>query len=79
VITPNGDHANEAFRRPTVDPGTCIGAFRQVEIYNRWGKLVYESSDEHFAWNGGDQPGGVYYYTLRYSGYAYTGALSVLR
>jgi gliding motility-associated-like protein len=79
VITPNGDQANEAFRQPTVHPGTCIGAFRQVQIYNRWGKLVYESSDAQFAWNGSDQPAGVYYYTLRYSGYAYTGALSVLR
>jgi gliding motility-associated-like protein len=79
VITPNGDHANEAFRQPTVDPGTCIGAFRQVQIYNRWGKLVYESKDALFAWNGADQPAGVYYYTLQYSGYTYTGALSVLR
>jgi gliding motility-associated-like protein len=79
VITPNGDNKNDAFRRPVLDAGSCIGSFQRVQIHNRWGRLVYESRDEHFAWNGDDQPAGVYYYTLRYSGYAYAGALSVLR
>ncbi|HTB07820.1 MAG TPA: PKD domain-containing protein [Bacteroidia bacterium] len=42
-----------------------------IEIYDRWGKLMYKSGDPSKPWNGkvnntdGDVPSGVYYYILR--------------
>lgn len=46
----------------------------QVFIYNRWGELVYTSSDRYFKWNGGMNnsptqplPGGAYAYIIKYT------------
>jgi large repetitive protein len=68
-------------------PGSSIGSNRafnlftffiesedfQILIFNRWGELVYESSDLDFAWNGGYKgnkgqilPAGTYAYVVRY-------------
>lgn len=45
----------------------------QIFIYNRWGELVYESTDRNFKWNGGYKgnvgqplPGGMYAYVVKY-------------
>ena len=45
----------------------------QIYIFNRWGEMVYESSDLAFAWNGGYKnnagqlmPAGTYSYVLKY-------------
>lgn len=68
VFTPNGDMINETFR--------LVGQFGQVEqfelsIYNRWGNLLYSTSDILFEWDGRfeNQPvsNGVYYYVGRYT------------
>lgn len=50
VFTPNGDHENDFFKLGgTPDP--CFDSIT-VSIYNRWGKLVYESNDPYFEWDG---------------------------
>ncbi len=79
VITPNGDGYNDAFETPAFAPGACIGTFRTVHIYNRWGKPVFSSADPHFAWRAGDCPGGMYFFEIRYSNFSLRGGLSVLR
>jgi len=45
----------------------------QIFLYNRWGELVYTSSDRYFKWNGGYNgiasqpvPGGSYAYVIQY-------------
>ncbi len=44
----------------------------QIFIYNRWGELVYQSSDRHFKWNGNfnnsgqPMPSGTYAYVIKY-------------
>lgn len=78
VITPNGDDKNEAFTAPEIDSDSCIGQFRYVQIFNRYGKKVFESHNEQFAWNGSGTSTGVYYYILSYSGFTYSGTVSVL-
>lgn len=55
VITPNGDPANEFFIIP--NSGSAL------EVYNRWGKPVYQSEAYQNDW-GTDVPGGLYYYLL---------------
>ncbi len=68
AFTPNGDGANEIF--------TPLDGFRFVnqvdlKIYNRWGGLVFETSDPFINWDGTDSnsgdelSGGVYFYVVR--------------
>lgn len=44
----------------------------QIYIYNRWGEMVYQSSDRYFKWNGNFNnagqplPGGTYAYVIKY-------------
>jgi gliding motility-associated-like protein/uncharacterized repeat protein (TIGR01451 family) len=79
VITPNSDGINDAFNQPFIDQNICIGNFQKVQIYNRWGKVVFESDKENFAWAASGHPSGIYYFTIRYSGHTFTSSLSVLR
>lgn len=89
VFTPNGDDKNRYFAMVKEDPVTgelidilpkdnCIGEFRNIRIYNRWGRRVYESSDRDFRWYGKDMPSGVYYYLITYSHKQYKGMVSIL-
>lgn len=69
VITPGGSLSlNDNF---TIQFGDSPGGapfdfgFRVgVEIYDRWGKLVYQDSDYRNDWSGADVSGGVYYYQV---------------
>ena len=69
IFTPNGDNVNEKFRPKTSSPITRT----HIQIFNRWGRKVYESDrDPYINWDGGGAPGetgtsgkvsdGVYYY-----------------
>ena len=58
VITPNGDGLNDVFKISTASTSS------KVEIYNRWGRKVYEQPNYQNNWGGDNQPAGVYYYLL---------------
>ncbi len=70
VFTPNGDGNNDLFKLNTNFENA------DVAIYNRWGKLVFESSGNAstISWDGADQQSGqlvadgVYYYVVGLSG-----------
>ncbi len=50
VFTPNGDGQNDFFELSgSNDP--CFDEM-DVTIYNRWGKIVFESTEANFQWNG---------------------------
>jgi gliding motility-associated-like protein len=55
AFTPNGDGLNDEFRAVTDQEG--ITGFSMV-VYNRWGQLIFESSDVSHGWNG--MAGGKY-------------------
>lgn len=64
VFTPNGDGINETWSIKYLD--TYPGA--TVEIYNRYGQLVFQSKGYPKPWdgtyNGRPVPGGTYYYII---------------
>jgi gliding motility-associated-like protein len=67
VITPDGNGANDEFII------FCIGEFPDnfLQIYNRWGQLVYETENYDNSWsgktkNGQDLPEGPYYYVIEF-------------
>ena len=69
AITPNADQLNDQFR-PTVD---CpkLRDFT-MSVYNRWGELLFTSTDVNNTWDGSYQDimvmNGVYYWIAVWSG-----------
>ena len=79
VFTPlNGDDFNPVFYVEDLPPGNCQNQFEGVTIYNRWGKLVFETDVLDFRWDGSGVPAGVYYYLIKYSNSEIKGHVSVL-
>ncbi|MBK8808599.1 MAG: gliding motility-associated C-terminal domain-containing protein [Bacteroidales bacterium] len=65
AFSPNGDGLNDkAFAR-----GWAVVEFHSLQIYNRWGQLVFESADIEDGWdgtfNGNPQQAGSYAYILK--------------
>ncbi|MDO7847792.1 gliding motility-associated C-terminal domain-containing protein [Hymenobacter sp. M29] len=74
IITPNGDQQNDVFKVSTANTNS------KLEIYNRWGRKVYETTNYANNWGGDNQPAGVYYYLLTNSkGVQTKGWLEVVR
>ncbi|MBS1587355.1 MAG: gliding motility-associated C-terminal domain-containing protein [Bacteroidetes bacterium] len=67
AFSPNGDGNNDNFRPITVRDNP-VSYFR---IFNRWGKIVFESLDVKHGWNGAvdgvAQDIGTYFYQFQYS------------
>ncbi len=64
TFTPNGDNRNDLFR-----PFPTLRFIAEVDfkVFNRWGGLVFATTDPHLNWdgknlNGEDLAEGVYYY-----------------
>jgi gliding motility-associated-like protein len=58
VFTPNGDEINSTFQ---LAPKLIDS---RLEVYNRWGKEVYQAERYHNEWDGNGVPSGTYYYAL---------------
>jgi len=68
AFTPNGDGLNDVFGAiPRID---YVNQYR-ISIFNRWGQLLFESSDLHLGWDGTYQgeacPAGAYVYRIVYN------------
>jgi len=66
VITPNADGVNDLFFAEI----NCVVSDFQLEIYNRWGQLIFQSTYQRDRFdgyvNGTKVSEGVYYYSLSY-------------
>ncbi len=65
AFSPNHDGLNDVFNMVILDKKTQVDIFR---IYNRWGDLVFETSDNNIGWTGVynsiEQPVGTYIYLI---------------
>lgn len=68
AFTPNNDGLNDIFRIPRQNKNR----FRHLTIYNRWGQLIFSTTDPNNGWNGSHgeipQPTGIYIYIVRMKG-----------
>nr|MBP7515284.1 gliding motility-associated C-terminal domain-containing protein [Flavobacteriales bacterium] len=79
--SPNGDGVNDRWEIRGIQayPGS------DLQVFNRWGKLIYESSGYHNEWdgrsmNGHDLPDDTYFYVLNLTGRrAYNGHVIIKR
>lgn len=84
VITPNEDGFNEDFH---FFEGQIAPEKYELEIFNRWGNLVFKSTNPFEKWNGkwnhSPLPDGSYFYTVRFEScqknYSKTGFIQVIR
>jgi len=60
VITPNGDSQNDNFKILNSEYYDIA-----LQIYNRWGRLIYETSDYQNDFSCKDCAGGVYFYVIK--------------
>ncbi len=80
AFSPNNDQRNDVFSIS----GSIKCLPSQIKIFNRWGQLVYFSSDITQSWDGtfgsAVSPEGIYYYLIvGENGYVRNGSLSLFR
>jgi hypothetical protein len=81
ILTLNGDVLNEV-----LNFGTALQYFQnaEVQVFSRWGDLVYESTNYQNDWSPSDYSDGVFYYILKVTTPAgkiedYTGYFHLMR
>lgn len=67
TFTPNGDGQNDLFKPYPY----CFIERVEFNVFNRWGELVFTTTDPDLNWNGANLKGkelaeGTYYYSCRY-------------
>ncbi len=68
TFTPNGDGKNDVFK--VVGENIGLSNF-SLEVFNRWGELIFFSDDPYFGWDGKDKAGvdyvqnGVYLWKVK--------------
>ncbi len=83
ILTPNNNGENDTWNIVNID------AYPEAEItiFDRWGKLIYETTEYNNDWqgvnfNGDILPDGTYYYVILLNkeyGVVYKGAITILR
>jgi gliding motility-associated-like protein len=76
IFTPNGDATNENFVVQQIEyyPNT------NLKVHDRWGKIIYESTNYKNDWDGSNNASGIYYYTLKTAdGQEFNGPLKIVR
>ena len=74
LVTPNSDGKNDQFEITALPTGSTLN------IYNRWGDRVYQSTDYDNQWAGVNASDGVYYYDLVLpGGNHYKGWINIVR
>ncbi len=68
VFSPNGDGDNDQLRFIRVNDTEQF----KITIYNRWGAVIYESTNANVSWDGNSPGGklataGVYFFEIRYT------------
>ena len=63
IITPNGDAQNETFVLLGLEPRAW-----NLQLYDRWGRLIHQQDRYDNSWNGAGQSAGIYYYLLVHAG-----------
>ncbi|MNY00615.1 hypothetical protein D3C86_1331150 [compost metagenome] len=70
IFTPNGDQNNDFFEFASLNVASL-----EVVVTNRWGNLMFKSSDVNFKWdgtmpNGNPASEGVYFYQYKVTGHS---------
>ncbi len=81
IFTPNRDGYNDLFR---LDLPKDLSSCTNIQLFNRWGMVVFESINQNVGWDGRtnagiEVPSGTYYYIVEVNGIIKKGALTLFR
>ena len=79
VITPNGDGKNDCLIFSELPSGSCLDQFKDITVFNRWGKQVYYSKNKDQNWCPNSISAGYFLYIIQYTQKSYKGGLTVLK
>ncbi len=69
AFTPNNDGRNDLFL--PIKPDNCMITDFEMQVFNRWGKLIFQTRNPDDGWDGRDNgqsaPSDVYVYWLKYT------------
>ncbi len=78
VFSPNGDGRNDTYSIKKQYKVYCDPGFK-FTIFNRWGKIVFESVDPDFEWNAESFGSGTYFYTLESRARSQNGTIDIIK
>ncbi len=78
VFTPNGDSKNDTYRIDKQYLVYCDPGFK-FTIFNRWGKIVFESTNPNFEWTAEGLGSGTYFYTLESRARSQSGTIDIIK
>lgn len=76
VCTPNNDKLNDVFM---IKEGVWLSKCTSYEIFDRWGKQLFNSSKKEPFFNGNDFSDGTYFYIIEFKGKQYNGEFTLLK
>jgi hypothetical protein len=79
VVTANHDGKNDCFGIQSLAQDNCDEKFEELLIYNRWGGIVYRTTDRAQDWCPIEEAAGTYFYQIRYTIHQYKGTISLLK
>jgi gliding motility-associated-like protein len=69
AFTPNGDGKNDVFKIEGTGFADNENITRfNIEIFNRWGEVVFSSNNPYFEWDANNEENGIYVYRLTIEG-----------
>ena len=75
VITQNNDGINDSFCPTTL---SSFESCYSLEVYNRWGKVVFSTDKINECWRPSNQSPGVYFYVINLGATNKTGSITIL-
>ncbi|GAB3506770.1 T9SS type B sorting domain-containing protein [Emticicia fontis] len=79
TFTPNEDGFNDYFTIGEIPENNCKRQFVKFEVFNRYGKSIFMTSDRNFKWSGDKEPSGDYFYALYFTDEIYKGVIHLVR
>ncbi|WP_158561318.1 gliding motility-associated C-terminal domain-containing protein [Emticicia sp. C21] len=79
TFTPNEDGVNDYFNMGAIPEDNCNRQFVKFEVFNRYGKSIFQTADRDFKWTGDKEPSGDYFYALYFTDEMYKGVIHLIR
>lgn len=78
VFSPNNDKINDTYSIINQYKVYCDPGFK-FTVFNRWGKIVFESTNPDFSWEADGLGSGTYFYTLESRARSQNGTIDIIK
>lgn len=79
IITPNNDLKNDHFSVKDFLKNKCEGEFKKISFYNRFGTLIFTTSDINYEWQAENIDDRLYYFLIETDKKSFKGTLTIVR